>query len=204
MPISSAMICASVVRRPCPCGDEPMRASTKPDGSTVMMTVSQPGVISMPRAAKRRAAVAGALGECREADAEMAALGARLGLTFTEGGHIDRLHRHFQRLLVGRLVIFEAHRRLVGKFVNEVAAADVDRVESESACRLVHQPLEREGDDRPRYAAIGRHRAGIRDHAAGEALVLLHVIRAGHFRHGHQAARPRMSSESTNRRRYWR
>ena len=50
-PISSAMICANVVRRPCPCGEEPMRASTKPDGSTVMMTVSQPGVIAMPRAA---------------------------------------------------------------------------------------------------------------------------------------------------------
>ena len=29
-----------------------MRASTKPDGSTETITVSQPGVISMPRAAK--------------------------------------------------------------------------------------------------------------------------------------------------------
>ena len=50
-PISSAMICASVVRRPCPCGEEPMRASTKPEGSTETITVSQPGVIAMPRAA---------------------------------------------------------------------------------------------------------------------------------------------------------
>ena len=50
-PTSSAMICASVVRRPWPCGEAPMRASTKPEGSMVTSTVSQPGVISMPRAA---------------------------------------------------------------------------------------------------------------------------------------------------------
>ena len=37
-PSSSAMICASVVRRPWPCGEEPMRASTKPDGSTETIT----------------------------------------------------------------------------------------------------------------------------------------------------------------------
>ena len=52
VPSSSAMICDSVVRRPCPCGEAPMRASTKPDGSIVISTVSQPGVTSMPRAAK--------------------------------------------------------------------------------------------------------------------------------------------------------
>ncbi len=68
----------------------------------------------------------------------MTALGTCLGLAFAEGGHIDRLHRHFQRFLVGGLVIFEAHRRLVGKFVNEVAPADIDRVEAEGSRRLVH------------------------------------------------------------------
>ena len=46
------MICDSVVRRPWPCGDAPMRASMKPEGSIVISTVSQPGVTSMPRAAK--------------------------------------------------------------------------------------------------------------------------------------------------------
>ncbi len=46
------MICASVVRSPWPCGDAPIRASMKPEGSMLSSTVSQPGVTSMPRAAK--------------------------------------------------------------------------------------------------------------------------------------------------------
>ncbi len=99
-------------------------------------------------------------------------------------------HRHFQRLFVGGLIVFEAHRRLVGKPVDEVAAADVDRIKSERTCCFVHQPLEREGDDGSRYAAIRRHRASVRDHAARAALVLLHIVGAGHFRHGHQGLDP--------------
>ncbi len=51
-PTASAMICARVVRNPWPCGLAPMRASTQPDGSIATCTVSHPGVISMPRAAK--------------------------------------------------------------------------------------------------------------------------------------------------------
>ncbi len=51
-PSASATICASVVARPWPCGEAPMRASTKPDGSIDSSTVSQPGVTAMPRAAK--------------------------------------------------------------------------------------------------------------------------------------------------------
>jgi hypothetical protein len=49
-PIVSATSCESVVARPCPCGLAPIRASTAPDGSMTISTVSQPGVISMPRA----------------------------------------------------------------------------------------------------------------------------------------------------------
>ena len=46
------MICASVVRSPCPCGEAPIRTVTNPDGSIASCTVSHPGVISIPRAAK--------------------------------------------------------------------------------------------------------------------------------------------------------
>ena len=52
VPSSSATICDSVVRRPWPCGEAPIRASMNPDGSMASSTVSQPGVTSMPRAAK--------------------------------------------------------------------------------------------------------------------------------------------------------
>src|SRR4029079_13127752 len=82
---------------------------------------------------KCRASVAGALGECRDADAKMTALGTCLGLAFAEGGHVDRLHRHFQGFFVRRLVVFEAHRRLVGKLVNEITSANVDRVEAKGS-----------------------------------------------------------------------
>ena len=52
--------------------------------------------------------------------------------------------------------------------------------------RLVHQPFEREGDDRPRHAAIRRHGAGVGQHAARAAFIVLDVVRPGHFRHRHQ------------------
>ena len=50
----------------------------------------------------------------------------------------------------------------------------------------IHQPLERERDDRPRNAAIRRHRAGIGQHAARHAGIGAQVIRAGQFGHRHQ------------------
>ena len=65
-PISSAMICASVVRSPWPCGDEPMRASTKPEGSMVMIDGFPARRDLHAARRKRRAAVAGPLGEGRE------------------------------------------------------------------------------------------------------------------------------------------
>ena len=47
---------------------------------------------------------------------------------------------------------------------------DLGRIEAQSTRRLVHQPFEREGDHRPRHAAIGRHGAGIGDDAARAAM----------------------------------
>ena len=137
-----------------------------------------------------RAAVAGAFGKRRKANAEMAAFGARLFLALAESGHVDRFHRHFQRLFVAGIVVFEAHGGLVGKLVDQIAPADIDRIDGKGARGLVHQPLERECDHRPRHAAIGRHGAGIGDDAAREALILLNVVGARHFGHRHQRLDP--------------
>src|SRR5262249_35622556 len=65
------------------------------------------------------AAIAGAFGEGREADAEMTAVGASFFLAFAEAGHVDGLDRHLERLFVGRLVIFKAHNGFIGKSVNQ-------------------------------------------------------------------------------------
>ena len=50
----------------------------------------------------------------------------------------------------------------------------------------VHQPLQRQRDDRARHAAIRRHRAGVGEHAAREAGIGAHIVRTGQFRHRHQ------------------
>ena len=100
-------------------------------------------------------AVAGALGEGRKADAEMAASGARLFLPLAERRHVDGFDRHFQRLFIAGLVVNQARGGGVGECVDQVAAADVDRVDGESGRCLVHQPFQRERDDGARHAAIG-------------------------------------------------
>ncbi len=143
-----------------------------------------------------RAAVAGALGESRKADAEMAPLRARLDLPRAERRHVDRLHRHFQRLLIARLVEHQAGRGRIREFVDQVAAADVDRVEPEGGGRLVHGALEREGQYRARHAAIGRHGAGVGDDAARAAGIGAEVVWAWHFRHGHQRLDPAGGGEA--------
>ena len=111
---------------------------------------------------------------------------ARFFLPRAEGGQVDGLDRHLQRLLVARLVVHEADRRGVGEFVDQVAAADIDRVDAEGGGRLVHQAFEREGDHRPRHAAIGRHGAGVGEHAARAALIGAEIVRPRQLRHGHQ------------------
>ena len=126
----------------------------------------------------------------------MAAFGARLFLTLAERRDINGFHRHFQRLFVGGLVIFEAHGGFVREFVDQVAAPDVDRIERESARGLVHQSFQREGDHGPRHAAIGRHRAGIGDDPARQALILLHVVWSRHFGHRHQGFDPAGGGEA--------
>src|SRR5262245_60704210 len=61
-----------------------------------------------------RTPIARAFGKSRKADAKVAASGAGAFLTFAEAGHVDGLHGHLHRLLVGRLVIFEARGGFVG------------------------------------------------------------------------------------------
>ncbi len=113
-----------------------------------------------------------------------------------KAGNVDGGSGHFQRLFVGGVVVFEAHRGLVGKGVDQVAAADLDRVDAERGRRLVHQTFKREGDDRPRYAAIRRHGAGVGQHAARARFVVLDVIGAGHLGHRHQRLDPARGRET--------
>ncbi len=139
---------------------------------------------------KGRRAVAGAFREGREPEPEVAPRCPCLRLARAEGGDIDRGDGGLHALHVARLIEGEAGRGDVGKFPDQVAAADGDGVDRENRCRLVHQPFQRKRDHRPRYAAIGRHRAGIRGDAAGAAGVFAHVIGAGEFRHRHQRLDP--------------
>jgi hypothetical protein len=133
-----------------------------------------------------RAAVAGALRKGRKADAEVSALRACGLLSGTERGHIDRLGRHLQCLAIAAFVEHEPRCRCVRKSVDQVAPPDFDRADVERGGRLVHQPFEREGDDRPRHAAIGRHRASVCGDTARMARIGAHIVRSGQFRHCHQ------------------
>ena len=153
---------------------------------------------------KRRTAVAGPLGERREADAEITAFGPRLLLARAERRQVDVLDRHLQGLAVARFVERQAGRGLVGKAIDQIAAADFDRIDAEPGGRLVHQPFEREGDHRARDTAIRRHRAGVRDDAARHAIVGAEPDRDPAVRPSPSAARRRRSSENRNRRRHWR
>ena len=164
-----------------------MRASTKPDGSTETTTVSQPGVICHAARGEGRAAVTGALGKRGKADAEMAALGARLLLPRAEGGQVDRLRPPFPasacsspRRTPGRSQRCRGICRSGcgggcrrGRGSKAAAALSISR----SSANVI---------DRPRHAAIRRHGAGVGGDAACAALVGAHVVGAGQFRHGHQ------------------
>ncbi len=108
-----------------------------------------------------RRAVSGALRKSREAETEITLLGARLGLAATECRDVDGFHRRVHGFDIGRLVEHQSHRGRVGKGLDQVTAADLDRIEAESSRRLVHQPLDGEGDHRTGDAAIRRHRTGM-------------------------------------------
>ena len=133
-----------------------------------------------------RTAVAGALGEGRKADAEIAALARACFCRARNAGTSMALTAISSVCFVACLVVNQAGRRCVGKFVYQVAAPDIDRVQPQGIRRLVHQALEREGNHRPRHAAIGRHTASVGDDAARAAFVMPHVIRSRHLRHRHQ------------------
>jgi hypothetical protein len=133
-----------------------------------------------------RSAVAGALGEGRDAEPEMPSGGTRLGLARPECRNVGCVDGCVHGLHIARLVEHEAGRGGVRKRPDQVAAADCDRIDRKRGGGLVHQPLHGKGDHRSRHAAIGRHRAGVGGDAAGAAGIFAHVIRAGQLGHGHQ------------------
>src|SRR5262249_4521318 len=91
-----------------------------------------------PARCKGVAAIAGAFGEGREADAEMTAVGASFFLACAEAGHVDGLARHLERLFVCRLCIFKAHNGLLRKSVTQIAAAYADWIHGVGVRGFVH------------------------------------------------------------------
>ena len=112
---------------------------------------------------------AGALDVAGEAEAEIAAVLARLLLLRRKAGRVEALGHQRERLVV--LTAVEADFQAVGEeealarigeFVlgDQVAAADLEAVEAELVGELVHRPLDGEAGLRPAAAAIGRDRHG--------------------------------------------
>ena len=123
-----------------------------------------------------RRSVAGTFRECRNAEPEMAAGPARLRLMHAKSRQVDGRGRHLQGFRISGFIEGKAGRRRVRKCSDQVAAAHFDGLDPQRGCRLVHQPFHRQRDDRPRHAAIGRHRAGVGRHPTRAARIFLHII----------------------------
>ena len=132
------------------------------------------------------AAVAGAFGKRRKADAEIAAMFARIALAGAECRQVRDRGRFLQRLMIAAFIEHQACRRRVGKTVDEIALADFDRAEIECGRGLVHQSFDGERDDRPRHAAVGRHRARMSHDAARDARIGAHIVGPRQLGHRHE------------------
>jgi len=115
---------------------------------------------------------------------------ATVSLPGAECFQIDMRERLIQCLDVAAFVEDEPRRGGVGKIPDEIPPADFVVTEIEGRRRLVHQPLDRQCDDRPRHAAIGRHGAGISGDGARRAGIGAHIIGSGQLGHGHERLDP--------------
>ncbi len=73
---------------------------------------------------------------------------------------------------------------------DQVAAANLQRVQAEPVRRAIHQPFHRRGDDRARDAAIGRHRAGVGGDRPRPAPIGAERVRPRQFADRHQRLDP--------------
>ena len=80
----------------------------------------------------------------READAEIAADGARPQSAGRGTPQIDVRHSLVERLDIASFVEHEAGRRGIRKAVDQIAPADFFGLNAERGSGLVHQPLDRE------------------------------------------------------------
>ena len=133
-PSRSAAICAKVVSCPCPCGDDPLRTSSRPFGSSSASAVSNspparstymPKPVPTTRSSSER----------------------------RSGSH--ELHRQVQAARVVARVVGPAERRLVWQLADEVPAAELERVDPELARRDVDRALHEVGGLGPPGAAVG-------------------------------------------------
>ena len=133
---------------------------------------------------------AGALGEHRYPETEPASIGSRRLLSRPELGEVDDPRRRLHCFAIAAGVLHNPGHRSVREVGGQVAAPDCKHIQPEPGGCAIHQPLHRRGDDRPRHAAIGRHRAGVAGDAAGPGAVLGHPIGTGHVRQRHQRLNP--------------
>jgi len=93
-------------------------------------------------------------------------------------------------LAIAAGIVNDAGHRAMREVGDQVATPDFERVEPEPGGSAIHQPLHRRGDDGPRHAAIGRHRAGVAGNTAGTGAVLGYPVGPGHVRQRHQRFDP--------------
>ena len=72
------------------------------------------------------------------------------------------------------------------KPVDEIAVANLGRLEPELGSGFVHQPLDGERDYRARDPAVGRRRTGMREHSARPTPIGADRVGAGQLGHRHQ------------------
>jgi hypothetical protein len=112
--------------------------------------------------------------------AEPAPGGARPSLLVARGLVVECLARLPERFGEARAVPHDARRRLVGKVLvaDEVAEANLRRIQAEPARRPIHEALDHEDRRRSSHAAIRAERRLVRRNPSRAATIGRHAVRA--------------------------
>ena len=180
MPSSVSTICDHEVAWPCPCGGRAGDHRGRPG-----RVQPQDRRLPTTRADADRVRDGGRrepadLDPRRETDAAVLSACPRLGASPLEARVVGHRERLVERARVVARVVAEARRRGVGELLDEVAAPDLGRVDTQLVGEQIHHPLDHvRGLGTPRAAVrVGRRRVG-EGPAAGD-VDLLDVVGARH------------------------